>query len=379
MFFLLALWSCEKPPTAADRTGMLTLHVQDASNFTTLLYGTRAVAGAEAKLRSINYGVEYTAYTDSLGSVTMTGLISDVYNVSIVRSLTPDEVQKVTGVAKPRRLTAARNLYAIRPDLSQNQGGQRLDVDLDLPVMSDIVISEMYTCGAPGAGLYWYDKYVELCNIGDTVAYLDGLVIAEVYKGFITDPFIHSTEVWKMPGTGRDYAIRPGQFVVLATDAIDHRVNAPNSVDLSRADFEFYLWTGPDLDNPAVPNVLLVYQPNGFDWLMGGEDDAFVIARVLNTDSLQYANEKMLIPKSAVIDGVEYLKDQTRMDKKKLDPMIDGGAAPGCQFYTGYSMERKARLTAKGWTLEDNDNSTLDFEKITHPTPGYHHTIQRSN
>jgi len=108
-------------------------------------------------------------------------------------------------------------------------------------------------------------------------------------------------------------------------------------------------------------------------WLMGGETDAFVLARVANTDSLKFVDDFMLIPKTAVIDGVEYLKDPTRLDLKKLDPAIDAGAAGGIQFYTGYSNERKL-ATGAAWSLEDNNNSTLDFVKINHPTPGYHYT-----
>ncbi|MFH0991903.1 MAG: DUF4876 domain-containing protein [bacterium] len=367
---LLAASGCETLPPALEQTAQLQLKVEDNSNFMKSLYGSTNVRQAEVWLKSTSYGIEYKFFTDSLGVAHLEGLTSDLYNIAIVRQLDRSEVEKVTGAAIPRRLSGGLSSLVIRAD----QPSSLITVKVDLQPISDIVISELYTCGAPGAGLYWHDKYVEICNISEEIVYLDGILIAEVYKGFLSDPFIRSKEVWKFPGRGKDYPIKPGQFMVIATDGIDHRVNAPLSVDLSKSAFEFYLWTGPDIENPLVPDMILIYQPAGFDWLMGGELDAFVLARVANVDSLQYVDEHLLIPKSDVIDGVEYLKDPTRLDQKKLDPTIDAGAAGGIQFYTGLSQERKMRTSGSRWTLEDNNNSSLDFVKIPHPTPGYHYT-----
>lgn len=365
----LGFWRCEPMPVAVERTASMTIQVTDLSPYMQTLFGSARVRGAEVRLRSVNYGTEYRKETDTTGRAVFTDLVSDLYSVTVVRVLTAAEVEQVTGAQITRKLSGGLVSLEIRADRTDASA----QVSVDIHPVSEIVISELYTCGAPGAGLYWHDKYVELCNIGEDVVYLDGLVLSEVYKGFLTDPDIRSKEVWKFPGTGKDYPLKPGEFCVVATDAIDHRVNAPESIDLRNARLEFYLWTGPDIDNPAVPDMILIYQPNGFDWLMGGETDAFVLARVANTDSLKFVDDFMLIPKTAVIDGVEYLKDPTRLDLKKLDPAIDAGAAGGIQFYTGYSNERKLAAGA-AWALEDNNNSTLDFVKINHPTPGYHYT-----
>jgi hypothetical protein len=368
---LLAAAGCDRMPSAVEHQASVTLRVEDASTFMTTLTGDSVVVNAEVLLRSVNYGTETRGRTDAHGIVQFTGLISDLYSISVVRELSAAEVQQVTGAAVARRLSGGVSALGIRADRPNEVHAVRIAL---MPI-SDIVISELYTCGAPGAGLYWHDKYIEVYNLGDSVRYLDGLVIAEVDKGWLDAPDIHSDEVWKFPGTGRDYPIAPGEIKLIVTDAIDHRINAPQSVDLRNADFEFVLTDGPDIDNPAVPNMLLLYQPAGFDWLMGGEGDAFVLARIDHPENLPLVDDDMIIPKSAVIDGVEYLGDPTRLDLKKLGTDIDAGAAGGIQFYSGKSMERKIAVAGGRVTLQDNNNSSLDFEKIEHPTPKTHYAL----
>jgi hypothetical protein len=365
---------CERMPTAVEQTGAVVLRVEDGSSFMKSLKGDSTVANAEVLLRSVNYGLEFRGMTNGQGIARIAGLVSDIYSVSVVCNLNASDVQTVTGAFIQRRLSGGMSALGVRADRPDDQ----FTVRLDLMPISDIIISELYTCGAPGAGLYWHDKYIEVFNLGDSVRYLDGIVLAEVGKNWLTAPDIHSDEVRIFPGTGRDYPILPGQIKMIATDAIDHRLNAPLSVDERVADFEFYLKTGPDIDNPDTPNMIMLYQPSGFDWLMGGEGDAFVLARIDNPYTLPLVNDDMLIPKSAVIDGVEYLKDPTRLDLKKLDPKIDAGAAGGIQFYTGKSNERKGELVAGKLRLQDNNNSSLDFVKIEHPTPKTHFLLSSS-
>jgi hypothetical protein len=365
---------CERMPTAVEQTGTVVLRVEDGSSFMKSLKGDSTVADAEILLRSVNYGLEFRGSTNGQGIARIAGLVSDIYSVSVVCNVNASDVQTVTGAFIPRRLSGGMSALGVRADRQDNQ----FTVRLDLMPISDIIIAELYTCGAPGAGLYWHDKYVEVFNLGDSVRYLDGLVIAEVGKNWLTAPDIHSDEVWIFPGTGKDYPIFPGEIKMIATDAIDHRLNAPQSIDERVADFEFFLNTGPDIDNPDIPNMIMLYQPNGFDWLMGGEGDAFVLARIDNPRALPLVNDDMLIPKAAVIDGVEYLKDPTRLDLKKLDPKIDAGAAGGIQFYTGKSNERKGDLIAGKLRLQDNNNSSLDFVKIEHPTPKTHFLLSSS-
>ena len=360
---------CERMPSANEGASTVSFVVQDASSYMQALYGSNSVRGAVVTLRSVNYGKEYTASTDTGGVAKFAEIPSDIYSISVIRYLSATEVQQVTNVSMERKLAGAMGSLVLRAD----QSAEGIPVTVDLVPLSDIIISEMYNTGPTGSGLYFHDRFMELFNVSDSVQYLDGIVVANVRKGFITSDFIHTQQIWKFPGTGKDYPIRPHEFKVLAEDAIDHRVNAPTSIDLSHADFEFVVTRSGDVDNPAVTNMIMIYQPFGFDWTPAGEGDAYVLCRVPNTDSLKYEADDLLVPKSTVFEGIEYLKDPTRLDLKKLDPKIDAGATGGALFYTGYSLERKLRLTESGWTLQDNNNSSLDFEKITPPAPGYHH------
>ena len=123
----------------------------------------------------------------------------------------------------------------------------------------------------PIIGSYNYAQYIKLYNNADTTVYLDGMRIG---KGFdlsydypnfpcsaYTEVTGDPTSVWaaiveQFPGTGHDYPVAPGQEVLVAQDAIDHRGIAQGAPDLSHADFEQE--ASMDVDNPAVPNMTSV-------------------------------------------------------------------------------------------------------------------------
>lgn len=368
----------EEKPTARERHAETELFLRDGSGYMERLYGTEGVPGAEIVLRSNTEGREHRLISDDEGYVTLAGLTSDTYHLSVVRPLSADEMQRVTGVASEGfRLRASGDTrFDLRADVKDV-----ITVAMDLSTGgSPLVISEIYGAGPPGAGLYFHDKYVEFYNQSDSVVYLDGLLIATAFasgstgENFINDPhFVHSQNVWQFPGSGTDYPIEPGAFVLCASDAIDHRVNAPESVDLSGADFEFYKDDAPDIDNPDVTNMVRIHQPSGNDWLIGGERDALILSTADPAD-LSFRDGRLLIPLETVLDGVEYLQDPSRIDLKKLSPTLDAGAAGGIRFYSGRSIERLPVATGSGFVLKDDDNSALDFRVNDRPTPGYHYS-----
>lgn len=371
-----SLLSDEKP-TARERHGETMLFLSDESGYMERLYGSNGVPDATVILRSNSFSEEVELASNHEGYVDLTGLISDTYHLSVLRPMTADEMKTVTGVSSDR--FSLRAIGDTRFDL-------RADVDeiISVPMElssggSPIVISEIYGAGPTGAGLYFHDKYVEFYNQTDSTVYLDGLLIATAFssgltgENFINDPtYIHSNMVWQFPGSGTDYPIEPGTFIVCAADAIDHRRNAPNSVDLSSADFEFYKHDAPDIDNPDVPNMVMIHQPSGHDWLIGGERDALVLATA-DPETLFFRDGRLLIPIETVLDGVEYLQDPSRLDLKKLSPIIDAGATGKIRFYSGRSMERIPVDAGGSFLLKDDDNSALDFRAIDRPTPGTHY------
>ena len=371
-------------PEQKERSGKLILQLTDESGTMQSVYDREGVDSARIQMRSNVHGEEFTVYSDDEGVATVPDLISDTYFLSINRELSPFEIQNAADLTGDRYSLTNQDYPSV-----EFRAGQTDTIEVPLSLLFEgapIVFSELYASGPPGAGLYFFDRFVEVYNQTDSTLYLDGLVIARVYASsylglnFIDDPeFIHSNNVWKYPGNGTDYPIEPGEFIYSALDAIDHRPNASESLDLSNADFEFYKHDAPDIDNPDVTNMIMIYQDSGIDWLIGGQADALVLADT-DTDNLKWRDERILIPYEDVIDGFEYLQDPSDLDRKKLNPKIDAGATGGISFYTGRSMERRLTTDADGTTrLQNTNNSSVDFRINEDPTPGYHHELPTQN
>lgn len=364
-------------PEDLERNTMYKLILKDKSGYLKKIYGSDLVSNAEVMLKSNLYKTEITAVSDSAGAVCLSAALSDKYFITADRVLSADEMFKATGEATVNYKLTNKEAGVIELDAS-NKAPVEINMSVSLGD-SPLVFSEFYVCGPTGSGLYYHDKYVEVYNNSDSVIYLDKILLALVYVrsdigiSYVNDPvYVHTKNVWMFPGNGKDYPIKPGQYVVCAEDAIDHRFSAPNSVDLSNADFEFYKDDAPDIDNPKIPNMVKIFQAAGNDWTPAAEKGAMVLAQY-PADSMKVFDDQLLIPIVNVIEGVEYLKDVTKINEKILTPLIDPGATGGIQFYTGKSMERIIISKNGKLRLKDSNNSTLDFKINERPTPGYHY------
>ncbi|MBN1350506.1 DUF4876 domain-containing protein [candidate division KSB1 bacterium] len=373
-FFIVScegILNIKEKPQAIERNTRFQIFLEDRSGYMVQLKGTPGVADADVLLKSKTLGIEMNLISDSTGTIQLGNALSDDYFISAVREMKADEMQQIIGFPNShiKLKNTTRGVITLRADV---------DSALVVPMFavatgSELVISEIYACGPPEAGLYYHDKYLEVYNQSDSTIYLDSLLIVVGGRYIVRDPdFVYSKNIWIFPGSGTEYPLEPGQFAVCAEDAIDHRINAPFSVDLSAVRFEFYKPESPDIDNPAIPNMIRILQVSGNDWLIGGEKDALMIARI-HPDSLAYRNEHLLVPTGCIIDGVEYLDDPTFLSDKKIHESIDAGATGGIEFYTGKSMERIVLLKDGKLILKDDDNSSLDFRVIDAPTPEYHH------
>lgn len=369
--------SVDQKPGKVEREIDFQITLIDNSGFMQKLYGSDKVREALINLKSNSLGTEYNFVSDSNGVIRFNGIISDKYIITIVRQMTPTEMLTISGTSVTNvKLVNKKSRIVDLNSLSP----ANIQLELDYVIGgSPLIISEIYACGPQGSGLYYHDKYVEVFNQSDSILYLDKMMIAVVYTNSNTglhyrdDPeFIHSKSIWIFPGTGKDYPIKPGQFVLCAEDAIDHRMNAPNSVDLSNSDFEFYKDDAPDIDNPSIPNMIKIYQTSGNDWLIGGETGSLILS-IFAADSLLPFDDQFLIPYRTVLDGVEYKADPTKLDKKILNEGIDAGCTGGIQFYTGKSMERILISDNERKILKDENNSSVDFMIINAPSPGRYH------
>jgi len=223
-------------------------------------------------------------------------------------------------------------------------------------------INEIYAAGPPNNFFYWFDQFIELYNSSEDTVYLDGMVVCRM------GTFLENvTYIFQFPGEpliGREYPVPPDAFVVLAKDAMDH-TNIPNlplpeSVDLSHADWEFRNSVDyGDFDNPDVPNIDNIEEGHRLDFMISLTGDVILIA---DGSDVNYLDG---IDVNSVIDCVEYHSSSDAM--KEIEAELDRGfAGVGIVRYGGQSIER----ISAGF---DSNNSSVDFEIIDHPTPGYQH------
>jgi len=205
------------------------------------------------------------------------------------------------------------------------------------------------------------------------VIYLDSLLIADVESGFVDDTLIHAVHAFMFPGTGNDFPIQPGELLVIAQDAIDHSPYPVNSVNLLDSDFEYYLADEGDVDNPYVTDMIQIHSKYGHDFLYSVFNNAILIMKVKEPYKLGYDGfNRILLPKSDVVDGVEYRDNPAEMYMKRVDASIDGGLTGGIPSYSSQSVERYIDRFEEGrMILMDNNNSSLDFHVNNPPTPGY--------
>lgn len=303
--------------------------------------------------------------------------------------------------------------------------------------IGDFVIKQVYYAGSDKTdGALYRDQFIEIYNNSNEVLYADSLYIMQAYGSNTVNPdmsrgyyqengqldwtksqnipaeakekantdYLYTRSLLRIPGNGKEYPVQPGESIVLAQTALNHKSpftgndgksvsvrNPALTVDLSGANFEAYyapLITRPlasDIDNPAVPN-LNVIRFYGTDWILDNPGrDAFVIFKT-NKAIESYPNVAspasstitssttmyLQIPKSLVIDAVESAEAiPAERVVKKLQNDLDAGSAfvPGSS-YSSQSIIRKTAKTVDGRKiLMDTNNSSNDFTYFDIATP----------
>jgi len=365
----LLIWpDCEEQVRPPDSVRLdLTITVLDTSILTQSLTGNCVVDSAAVFINSITYYNSLAAISDSAGAARFASIMPDRYNISVTRRFSADRVQQAIGARAERILNGQLQNVTISGESAE------LMIYLQPSVISDLVFSEIYYNGAPPPPpLYFHDQFTEIYNNSDSTVYLDSLIIADVEYGYVAENVIHCVHAYRFPGDGDDYPLAPGEFVIIAQDAIDHTQRNPNSINLADADFE-YLAPGGDVDSPDVTNMIKLHHKYGIDFLYSVFNNALCLLRVSDPFALGYDNfDRLLLPKSAIIDAVEYRDNLAEMEYKRLDPTLDAGLTGGMEAYRGKSVQRRIDYYKNGRAvLMDNNNSSIDFQVIDRPTPRY--------
>lgn len=161
---------------------------------------------------------------------------------------------------------------------------------------NDFLIAEIFIPGTMNAATgkqYLGDQYVRIYNNSNEVKYADGLIFMEsqfqtTNKYQSVDPDIMDEAmavgaVIAVPGSGTDYPVQPGESFIICDNAMNHKEANANSVDLSKADFEWYLESKQDVDNPNVLNMDIYYCYTKTVWILNKQGNrAYAIGRLPN-------------------------------------------------------------------------------------------------
>lgn len=368
---LLIIFSCTEVPDEPSSAHFdLEIQLSDTTIFSTGSFVS--TAGATVTLLSQTDGKRVTAVSDDEGVARFSGILPDHYSISANRPLSVEEIWEVIN---------RNEMWTLGGDTSDvvlfAEAGDTLPLILPLSRSraGNLVISEIYYSGSKPDPIpnYFHDQFLEIYNNSETVQYLDSLIICDAEYGFNDDDYIHAIHAYMFPGTGKDYPLAPGEAVIIAQDALDHSQYNKSSIDLSEADFEYYVKDQGDVNNPDAADMIQIHHKYGIDFLYSVFNDALLIMKVDDPYEFGYDSfERLLLPVTGVIDGVDYRENVSLMDKKRLNPAIDSGLTGGVPSYTSTSVGRIVdKVTDDGRViLKDTNNSSFDFDICKSLTPG---------
>lgn len=264
--FCIAVSSCNEykedgteTRTVSHRLSLnMPLNIKDA----TLTEGTAVLTNIRTREQ---YNIESFTPSDK-GFIADISLPEGNYNIAVKGTISY-QLNKQSIEAK---------IKANRENVAIGEVEQKTTTEIALNVYSaqeGFVISEIFFTGTttPDGFMYTDDQYIKIGNNSDTTMYADGIAFIESfftsddkhdYQPNIMDEAMTIVAIYVVPGTGRDVPVQPGEELLIALTAIDHRPINPNSFDLSKADFEIYdKCSHPegDQDNPKVPNFVNWY------------------------------------------------------------------------------------------------------------------------
>lgn len=350
-------------PGRADGRNVLVLRAIDTSG----VYGEgwRGAPNAQVEVSSTTFVYKRVFSTDEEGFLVLEDLPAGEY---YLQASLRDEVNRVLLTGQKRR---------------EFRGAEEIADTLFMSFvpLSPVVLNEVYFCGCNGAIFYYYDQFIELYNSTADTIYLDGHIMCRSTQvDNILDweavDFALAYYVYEFPGVRgvtKQCPIAPREYLVLASDAVNHNQYGALCVNLLEADYEFFCAYSSDYDNLAVPNLLpLSTTGNEFSyniahcalWLATGEEFTFAEHCYTSSSGGQICSPYVEVPLYTIIDAVEYSANPAspRYMTIRLDAALGGN---GITRYSGRSMERKV----PGF---DTNNSAFDFETTT-PTPGYSH------
>jgi hypothetical protein len=342
---------------------------------------------------------------DPVGVASFEGVQSGLHWVTAFRRL-----ESVEAEALPEEWPVAALAWGGKVSVS---GLVDTSVALRPPRADGLVISEIHASTPPPwetNGSYYGGQYLELHNNGTVTRYLDGMLLGVAYHSFkdssrsghhscvATAPVRADPEgIWtgyvlRFPGAGTEHAVAPGQTVVVAASASDHRDVHADLLDLTTADFEVRPVDLAFADNPAAPDLEDIgpqrFPPQMFligrPWFLASATELTALPSRLDPGHSAglpvEATTLLRIPREQVVDvalvwwdnaGAYAPSGPRPICRDPVNPVFD--AVPGGFLRSQephLSAQRRAVLARDGRVvLLDTDISALDFIRHS-PTPG---------
>lgn len=276
-----------------------------------------------------------------------------------------------------------------------------ITVDINKILQSPIIYKTIYSTG--GKMGYVVDQYFELVNNSDEVQYLDGLILsapagnqkqanAWQANGYEDLYACGQGTVIAFPGTGKDYPLQPGQSIVLANNAVNHKELAGEGnqcPDLSKADWEIYIDNVSGEIDYEAPNVDIIFQNNTYmkAFGMGFFGRAYLIARcpegitpqefaanksnIMTTPGTTGKMEFLMIPSKYVLDAVDIWDNESTEHYRTFLAKDDAQGVLASKAWQGMCVRRKVSKIENGRVYyQDTNNSSKDFINEQPLTPG---------
>ncbi|MFA8451021.1 MAG: DUF4876 domain-containing protein [Bacteroidales bacterium] len=337
----------------------------------------KSLEGLTISLKNISTGNIKKSKLDSQGIYTST-VEEGTYNITVSGTIKLAQTDETT--VKELSLSAVKENFAV------SGANVNLNIEAKVSLISGgWIFKELYFRGSkrPTGKPYMFDNYFVLVNNSSEVMYADGLSISESdhLTAFQENKWIGDIEnkvvvhtIYTIPGNGKDYPIQPGETVVIADRAIDHTIENSNSVNLSKANFEWFDndKANIDIDIPEVTNMIKNFSYSATVWLphSRGYRSYFLFKpenmktylaenRIDKKTNSGKISTVYSIPNEMILDAVE-LSTPDMFKSKTMSSAIDLSYTFCDQYGKGVRRKVDFKLGDRA-VFKDNNDSANDF------------------
>jgi hypothetical protein len=391
--------------------------------------GLATPANVEIILTNTSTGDIFKTLTNEEGQALFDNIDAGTYMATATLTWTSEEYEDNLGYTPNSDIV---NFSGATENILVNNSSIETEIILFSGAIGDLLIKQIFYAGSDLVnGASFRDQFVEIYNNSNETLYADGLMFAQVFGSIYSTVYPYTLSngqydwtksisnvvgdeantnytyadfVYRISGDGTTYPIIPGESIIIATTAVNHKaplldnngnpltVNDPSlTIDLSTADFEGYIGdyrianglevASYDVQNLSVPDLEIIHYKSGKDMILNTlGTDSFIIFKNENVANLNKyfrpdetsGSTYMQIPISDVIDAVEInFNDPTDLYPRRLQTSLDGGYTyvPNGP-YTSQSVIRKVASEVNGRKiLQDTNNSTVDFTYLEQAEP----------